>query len=234
MRRLLGLCAVFGMAVGLCMPNVSDAGRCQVAAVVETPVVAAPVVAATVAVPVAVPVIVPAAVFQFVPSAMPTVTAPAAVAHNCVPVASVKRSRASAPMPCSPEHIERLVQERLDARLGRTTGNSGLPMALDPNESVSASPVNPPNRQVFANTGDFAAILERRCSKCHTGSTSKGNTMFFTSPGILAPVTRERLALAVIEAEQANMPPDAKGDPDSPFAVTNAELDILKSQLRKQ
>ena len=158
------------------------------------------VAVADVVVPVAVPILVPAYQFSYLPALQPAAVATAA------------------PVETETSRIDQLIRERLEAIIREQTDGDGPPAVVEALPSLSIQ---------SPETFTAISVLRNRCSTCHTGA-GKGGVSLFNVAGAYAPnITVDKI---LDTSRTAQMPPAAKGDTHSVYAVSMRELAIL-SQL---
>jgi hypothetical protein len=168
-------------------------------------------------------------------AAQPVVGGPAPVAGAAPVAAPQQQARVAAPPPpvaadpggLTDAQIDSLIN-RIEARLAARQ-KAGAPPPPQPGAEPPAGSAPPP----VAGIDVTQVLLTKRgnlgksCADCHTGATSKGNTVIFSPEGVLNPQANWN---AIWDASDAGrMPPEARTNRNA--LVSDAEVAALKTRI---
>ncbi len=184
-----------------------------------------------------VPVVVPATTFQFIPS-------PAAVVSSTVTTTTqttqVQQVQIAAPITGITSVTNAAVGAVVDQTMVASIASDALVPASDDEEKATLAPQRTAHSDASFGQANgvksnvtLIAALKKRCASCHTGASSSGDFVIFTSPDVLAPAAKDRYKLSYMAAlaDMAAMPPKAKGDVKSPSAASNDEVLAMKQEV---
>lgn len=201
--------------------------------------------------PIAVPLLVPSSVFQYLPALSPVIS---------IPVSTAAAPVVATPAPVSPVasstvnqgqtsiDIERMVNERVERAIRErfnsvTPGDSGPPPLILPNDFTKApEPQVAPTTSIDVKDEEVpqrvAQLLANNCAKCHTaGEKVSGSVTLFVKKDTqlyLQPSIAKNEILKAVAPPTTLMPPDAKGNKDSPAALKGNDLVLLQRWVNQQ
>jgi len=131
------------------------------------------------------------------------------------------------------DYLSNRIEQRLAARNGGGA-QSPKPPAVPP--SAPSQPATQPKAGGSYTDADVVRVLskplgstQKSCADCHTGSSSKGGTRIFDSPGILN--QKANWAKIWDAADSGTMPKEAQTNKNA--VMSDADCDVLRDKMMK-
>lgn len=142
---------------------------------------------------------------------------------------TASQSVQNGPESLSDSQIDYLLK-RIEQRLAAKQQKPSEPVQAP---QVPLTPQAAPMNATPQTNGQLSAagqLLTQKCASCHTGSATKGGGLaFFSNDNHLLNLDKGMRARIVLNVSEATMPPNAAGNVQSPNALTDPEVAILRA-----